>query len=300
MENRTAKTSESDKNLKERLETNAVRFGEQDCRICNGLGHIFDPFGGGKDRGAFVLCDCMKQKAKSNDFPYLYYDDSTNTMLPCPARDARLAIEKIHRLQRDSGIPDRYKWKFISSIDIYSEGSGSGQKNPSLLIALDIAIDTINLFGTGNMQGMYLHGPTGSGKTLLSCFVLNELIRLYLVPVRYAKISRDVLGKLRASFNPNSEIYGEGRKIEEELANVQALVIDDFGVHKETEWVNSVLYDLIDARYENNLLTIITSNEPMEALKEISNKRIYSRLREMCSEIHMDMPDYRMRKTRQY
>jgi DNA replication protein DnaC len=300
MENRNTATTESDIKLKERLEINAVRFGEPQCRMCNGLGHLFDPFGGGKDEGAFVLCDCMKKKVKSDVFPYLYYDEKTNTMLPCPARDARLAIEKIHRLQKDSGIPGRYKWKFISSIDIYDEGSAAGRKNPSLLIALDIAIDTINQFGTGKMQGMYLHGPTGSGKTLMSCFVLNELIRLYLVPVRYAKISRDVLGKLRASFNPNSEIYGESRKIEEELAKIPALVIDDFGVHKETEWVNSVLYDLIDARYENNLLTIITSNEPMESLREISNKRIYSRLREMCSEIHMDMPDYRMRKTRQY
>jgi len=300
MANRDSASSVSEIKLKERLEINALRFGEPNCKICNGLGHIFDPFGGGRDEGAFVICDCMKKKARSNEFPYLYYDEKTNTMLACPARDTRLAIEKIHRLQRDSGIPSRYKWKFISSIDIYGDGSSSGQKNPSLLIALDIAIDTINLFGTDKIQGMYLYGPTGSGKTLLSCFVLNEIIRLYLAPVRYAKISRDVLGKLRASFNPNSEIYGESRKIEEELAKVKALVIDDFGVHKETEWVNSVLYDLIDARYENNLLTIITSNEPMESLKEISNKRIYSRLREMCSEIHMDMPDYRMRKTRQY
>ncbi|MDH5655829.1 MAG: ATP-binding protein, partial [Spirochaetia bacterium] len=243
--------------------------------------------------------DCLKKNAKSTEFPYLYYDENSNSMIPCPSRNARLAIDKMHKLQRDSGIPGRYLWKFISSIDIHSDDP-SGKKNQSLLIALDNAIDTISKFGLDQIQGMYLYGPTGSGKTLMSCFVLNELIRLYLAPVRYAKISRDVLGKLRASFNPNSEIYGESRKIEEELATVKALVIDDFGVHKETEWVNSVLYDLIDARYENNLLTIITSNEPMESLKEISNKRIYSRLREMCSEIHMDMPDYRLRKVRRY
>ena len=56
-----------------------------------------------------------------------------------------------------------------------------------------------------------------------------------------------------------------------------------------------MLYDLIDARYEHGLLTIITSNEPMESWREISGGRIYSRLRQMTTEIEIDAPDYRLR-----
>ncbi len=79
-----------------------------------------------------------------------------------------------------------------------------------------------------------------------------------------------------------------------------ALVIDDFGIHNESDWVNSVLYDLIDARYENNLLTIITSNDPLDAWKELAKGRVYSRLREICIEIQIDAPDYRLRESKQY
>jgi DNA replication protein DnaC len=149
-----------------------------------------------------------------------------------------------------------------------------------------------------NTYGLYLYGRTGTGKTLLSCIILNEMIRLYQIPVKYAKISRDILGKIRDTFNPQSEYYGEGRKIEEELANIEILVIDDFGVQKDSPWVNNVLYDLIDSRYEKNLLTILTSNEPMDSWKEISNGRVFSRLKEMCLEIHLDAEDYRLKKSK--
>ncbi|MBK8395744.1 MAG: ATP-binding protein [Leptospiraceae bacterium] len=48
------------------------------------------------------------------------------------------------------------------------------------------------------------------------------------------------------------------------------LVLDDFGVQKETAWAMEKIYDLIDTRYENRRLTIVTSNKPMESLKEFS------------------------------
>jgi DNA replication protein DnaC len=285
--------------IESRLEENAVKFGDPDCGICNGLGHVFDPGWERRGSGAFTLCECLRKKAKADAPPYLYYNSQTNVMEPCPTRGVRLAVERMNLLQQRSGIPARYLWKFISSIDIQDSNHPTGL-NTSLVIALDHSVETIHDFGSGTRQGLYLRGPAGSGKTLISCAILNELIRLYQTPVKYAKISRDVLSKLRASFNPNSEFYGEGHRIEEELARVEALVIDDFGVHRESEWVNTVLYDLIDARYENNLLTIITSNDPLDSIRDVFQGRLYSRIREMCVEIGIDAPDYRMHHSRQY
>jgi len=272
-----------DPNFREDLEKNANRFGNASCPICRGLGILFDPLGGGKARGAFYLCRCLESQKKTNEPPYEYYSEEKNSILPCPTKKARLAIEKMDRILLQSGIPEKYKNIFFFSINA-----------GDLLIATAYAGDVVRDFPEKKTAGLYLHGQTGSGKTMLSTVVLNEIIRLYQTQVRYAKISRDIIGKLRASFNTNSEYYGEGRQIEEELAKVPVLVIDDFGVQKESPWVNSVLYDLIDARYENELLTILTSNEPLDSLKEISGGRVYSRLREMCLEIHIDAPDYRL------
>ncbi len=269
------------------------------CPICEDLGVVYDHSSRRGDPGGYVLCRCQRKICRCTEHlpdpeqatakpPYEFYDQASRALHPCPARRAHIALEKLPIIERRSGIPGRYNGRFLDDIRYEEE-------HLSLTVAASSAHQIIVAYAAGAFsRGLYLHGGTGSGKTLLSCALLNELMRFYQLPVRYAKISRDILGKLRASFNPNGESYGEGRRIEQELATVPALVIDDFGVHRETDWVNQVLYDLIDARYENNLLTIITSNERMESWKEISGGRIYSRLREMCEEHHIDAPDFRL------
>lgn len=276
---------------KAQLEIHAVGFGDKTCPNCRGIGYYYDfSLTNRRQKGGYVLCSCVKDRCLCNGRPpYEYYDSEQNGMVACPARPARLALEKITMLQRISGIPERYSESFMTTIEW-----------EPILIATDFAIDTIKLYGEKKKQGLYFYGHPGCGKTLLSCVILNEILRLYRVGVKYAKISRDVLGKLQASFNPNSEYYGEGRKIEEELGTVPVLVIDDFGVHRESDWVNLVLYDLVDARYENGLLTIITSNEPMSSWKDIAGGRLYSRLQQMCAEIHIEAPDYRQRDSKKY
>ncbi len=266
----------------------SFRYGKPGCPICAGLGIAFDPQGGGWDRGALKICDCMEDATLCDRKPpYEYYDPEIDAVRPCPSKPARIALERIQFIKSRSGIPKRYEWKFIPSI--YND-----QNYISLNLAISSAVHIIKEFGNQRMHGLYLHGGTGTGKTLISTTILNELVRLYQTPVLYAKITRDILGKLRASFNPNSDIFGEGQKIESELATVPVLVIDDFGVHRETEWVTGVLYDLIDSRYESNLLTIITSNERLDSWKDIGKGRVYSRLVEMCEEIHIDVPDFRI------
>lgn len=264
------------------------KYGNPGCPHCLSLGIIYDPQGGGWDTGALKLCQCVDEKTLCDGKPpYEYFDVEKNAVIPCPSRNTRIALEKIRNIYSRSGIPPRYRWKFLPSII-------NENNYISLNLAISSAVHIIKEFGNNSMHGLYLHGGTGTGKTLISSTILNELVRLYQTPVRYAKITRDILGKLRASFNPNSEIYGEGMKIESELASIPVLVIDDFGVNRETEWVTSVLYDLVDARYENNLLTIITSNDRLDSWKDIGRGRVYSRLVEMCEEIHIDVPDFRI------
>lgn len=263
-------------------------YGSKECPVCMGHGIVFDPQGGGWSTGALRLCRCVEGITKCDGKPpYEYYDPESDLVTDCPSRQAREALEKIRLIQRSSGIPERYRDHYIPSI-----------LNPENYISLNLAISSavhiIKEFGHGTNRGLYLHGGTGTGKTLTGCVILNELVRLYQIKVVYAKVTRDILGKIRASFNPKSEHFGEGYKIEQRLARVPVLMIDDFGSHKDTEWVNEVLYDLIDARYENNLLTIITSNDHLDTWKEIGSGRIYSRLVEMSEEIHIDVPDFRL------
>ena len=277
--------------LRELSLKNVEPAGDPSCPVCRGLGFHFDP---SAVRNGVEICECIRGTTRCDGkFPYEYYDAESNAILPCPTRPARMALDKIAIIEAKAGIPPRYRHKFLEYVEFHPGEPGG------MFWALDHAAHTLKDFPLPDeRRGLYIHGQTGSGKTLLSCVLLNEIIRLYRVPVKYAKISRDVLGKLRSSFNPNSPSYGQGQKIEDELGKVPALVVDDFGIHKDTDWVNSVLYDLIDSRYENNLLTILTSNEPLDAWQDVFGGRLYSRMKSMCAEIHIEAPDYRLNEHR--
>ncbi len=262
------------------------------CKKCFGLGFLYKPGTHFDQKGGFSLCSCIANLCREEHCypPYERYNSQKQELCSCECRLARLSIERIRRLEKRSQIPYKYAGHFLDHVRL------DHVMGASLITALDHAEEIVSHFSKIEERplGLYLRGGTGAGKTLVSCAILNEIIRFHKAPVRYAKISRDILSKLRASFNPNSDIYGEGFRIEEELGSVAALVIDDFGSHRETNWVQSVLYDLIDRRYENNLLTIITSNEPMSFWKDTAGGRIYSRLQGMCKEVFIEAPDYRV------
>ena len=265
------------------------------CERCWGMGFLYLRTEQLVKGGGFQLCSCLRHLCKEDRCypPYERYEPKKQSMLPCECRLARLGLKRIQSLEYRACIPPRYAGHFLDDISIKQEQMLPGEEN-RLSIALDYAMQIISEYPTEKAPvGLYLSGGTGCGKTLLSCAILNELLRFHKVSVRYAKVSRDILSKIRASYNPSSEIYGTAARIEQGLATVKVLVIDDFDIYKETEWVQAILYDLIDARYENNLLTIINSNRPLSFWKDTAGGRIYSRLTEMCPEIHIQAPDYR-------
>lgn len=75
---------------------------------------------------------------------------------------------------------------------------------------------------------------------------------------------------------------------------IRRLLLDDFGVQADSEWEKRTLYDLIDARWENRLLTIITSNKNPNEFKELFDGRIYSRLAGMTTVVVLTGKDYRL------
>ena len=61
--------------------------------------------------------------------------------------------------------------------------------------------------------------------------------------------------------------------------------------NKISEWVNETMYYIINERYINKRVTILTSNCEIDELEY--NERIKSRLKEMCGVIHFPEEDLR-------
>lgn len=134
-------------------------------------------------------------------------------------------------------------------------------------------------------KGLYIFGPTGSGKSFLLGCIANHLLED--LSVRYL-VYADFLDQLRASFDPDS-VYSE-QQLMKEVREVDLLLLDDLGVEKPSEFSLKYLAQIIDYRYRNLKPLVVTSNFTLSELvlrtqRDIYGERIVWRLKEMCSNI---------------
>lgn len=155
-----------------------------------------------------------------------------------------------------------------------------------------------------NGQGLYLHGKTGSGKTLYASALLLEIDRRsYVYPDISKKESKFIgslylLEEIRNSFSAKKEEAEDVRKTTKEILDyysfVDYLILDDLGSERPTEWALSILQMILNNRYEEILPTIITSNFDLDTLSELLDDRIASRIYEMCRSVSFGEKDYRL------
>lgn len=109
-------------------------------------------------------------------------------------------------------------------------------------------------------MGLYIYSAAkGSGKTMLACCLLNEIAKRHAGSVKFANIL-DFLEMTKKGFS------GDAADIQA-VRQAGLLVLDDIGVQLDREWINTVLYQLVNERYINSLPTIYTSNTPPEELR---------------------------------
>lgn len=254
------------------------------CDFCDRTGIVFNPYHKQTGDLPFSPCPrCVMNKCRCGGKPPYYYFDN-DQISDCHCRPTRMRIEKINRIYTRSGIDRKYQWKLLGDFKTRDSLSNEAKK---------IAKEIVDRFPDVH-KGLYLWGNTGTGKTMLATIILTELIRHKAVEGRFIKISRTFFKVLKDTFNQASDNYGEATRIEKELAEVDVLVIDDFGVQRDSPWEQETLYNLVDARYEGEKFTIITSNHnPVKDFRELAEGRILSRIREMCRIIELTGEDFR-------
>lgn len=133
------------------------------------------------------------------------------------------------------------------------------------------------------ITSMYIFGDIGSGKTLLSAWLLlKEEERMYFENINedtYFLNTSDLFYEIKSTFgNSQNSEYDLLKKYRE----AHLLVLDDFGTVKSTDWVYQILYLIINHRYEYLKTTIINSNFDLDELEKIlGDSRITSRIQRM-------------------
>ena len=168
-------------------------------------------------------------------------------------------------------------------------------QNPSQVAAFSKST-TLTMEYPAIDQGLLLMGTVGVGKTHLAVSILKGLTERGFTCLFYE--FGTLLKEIQDSYNPATKASELG--VLAPVLNAEILVLDELGASKPTDWVRDTMAHIINSRYNDNKLTIFTTNylderkrEKEETLEDRIGVRLRSRLYEMCRTVEMSGTDYR-------
>lgn len=206
---------------------------ENDCPYgeCNGSGVILpDPIGSGPAKD----CKCVKPD-----------EDEIKR------QKAERRRKIVQRRFENAEVPKRFEGKGFDDFD--------ESDNPDAYeMCYRYAEHWPNQLDTGN--GLFLHGPSSTGKSHLAYSIGKKVIR-----DKNAQVLIMPTNRMIRELKPNNP-QDEREEREQTLFSVDLLILDDIGRSRTTDWVTEKLLDVVDERYLEMKPTVFTSNYSLDEL----------------------------------
>ncbi|MBF0229171.1 MAG: ATP-binding protein [Desulfamplus sp.] len=175
--------------------------------------------------------------------------------------------QKVIRYKNESGIPKRYKDRKITDV---KDNESTAKALKWLNRYLEVLEERLQIGVSGS-----LCGDCGTGKTLMGCMMVNEIINRG-HSAKYITAWK-LIQEIRAAYNaPDLTLAGQIR----EFIYPEFLVIDEIGVQAGTQDERNLLYQVIDGRYNEMKSTLLISNLKDPVADGYVDARTIDRLRE--------------------
>lgn len=220
----------------------------------------------------------------------------------CQCLEKRIADS----LCRAARIPERYESCRIGN---YQLTPGPYEKSQATaMLAASAFVEHVRKDPSGG-DGLLMIGTPGVGKTHLGVSILNEFLtsagQLRCMFFDY----RELLSKIRYSFNPEARVTEES--VLDPVFTTDVLLIDELGSERATDWVLDTVSRILNTRYNRRRATILTTNYAdlpptesdvsrqsqragrAETLGDRITEPMRSRLHEMCKIIEIQGEDFR-------
>ncbi len=184
-------------------------------------------------------------------------------------------------------IPDRFSGKTLESYITETKG-----QRRALAFAMAYADGIDDVLATG--RGALFVGKPGTGKTHLACGIALQIMRggrtttaLYSTAMRAVRRVKDSWA--RGSAERETEAVAA-------LTDPDLLILDEIGVQFGSETEKTLLFDVMNCRYERRLPTLLLSNLDADGVRAFLGERVFDRMREDgCEVVVFDWESHRGR-----
>lgn len=254
-----------------------IREAEAECRLCEGCTGL----------------PCRKALL-AGTVPFIKIEGDTVAVRRsfCKYRAAERRQIAADRRFKNARIPACYAGKTFS--DYERDASNSG--------ALAAARESLD-----KNTSLFIHGAPGTGKTFLAAIVAQEFMSRGRTVI-FTEVPA-LLDTLKSTFDDSATARID--ELTASLSTVDVLVLDDLGTENPTEWAVERLFLIVNARYNSQSTTLVTSNFPYSTIAErfnnprrtgrnrdapagIGGSRIVSRLAQMCRAVQIKGGDRRL------
>lgn len=252
-----------EQNARAAADLNNAHMGADGLLICNDCGTPkqcrIEVFG--QERIVPCLCDCEKEKDRQE-------------------KEQQKRIEQLR-------VIEEMRRKGFANDDItgwtFANANGSNKK---VMHIMQNYVDNFPHF-LEQGKGLLLYGVAGTGKTYAAACVANALID-NAIPCYMTTFAR-----------ARNMAFENKQRYLDDLQKFKLLVLDDLGTEAKTEYMQEVVFSIVDARYRAGLPMIVTTNLTLAELKnphDVQASRIYSRILERCFPVEVAGTNQRFKK----